>query len=120
MDKGQFDGSISPARDGRGNANGTVLVFRDKSEHKQAEEEMAALQDRLHQSQEMEAIGQLVEGIACDFNDLLTVIKGYCQLSFLDMKEGDPLKKNLEKIQEATEKAVDLNRKLLALEILSR
>ncbi len=118
MDKGQFDGSISPARDGRGNANGTVLVFRDKSEHKQAEEEMAALQDQLHQSQEIEAIGQLV--VACDFNDLLTVIKGYCQLSFLDMKGDDPLKKNLEKIQEATEKAVDLNRKLLALEILSR
>jgi signal transduction histidine kinase len=122
MNKRQFDDSISPAKDDRRNANGEVLAFRDKSECKQVEEETAAIQDwlALRQFQKMEVIDQLAEGVACDFNDLLTIIKGYCQLSLLDMKEGDPLKKNLEKIQEATEKAVGLNRKLFALKEFSR
>jgi CheY-like chemotaxis protein len=114
MDKGQFDGSISPAKDGRRNANGGVPAFRDKSEHKQAEEETGTFQDQLHQSQEMEAIGQLTGGVAHDFNNSLTVIKGYCQLSLLEIKEGEPLKANIEEIQRAAHRAANLTRQLLA------
>jgi signal transduction histidine kinase len=62
----------------------------------------------------MEAIGGLAGGIAHDFNNLLTIISGNCELSLLELKEGDPLKGNIEEIKEAADRATSLTRQLLA------
>ncbi len=104
----------TPVMDGNGSVIGILGIFWDITERKEAEEEMAALQEQFRQSQKMESIGRLAGGIAHDFNNLLTVIKGYGQLSLIELKEGDPLRGNLEEIKNATDKASDLVRQLLA------
>jgi CheY-like chemotaxis protein len=62
----------------------------------------------------MEAIGRLAGGVAHDFNNILTVIKGYSQLSLTEMKEGEPLRENIEEIKKSADRAADLTRQLLA------
>jgi len=106
--------SISLIRDSKGHPCGFRGIFRDITERKQTEREMAGLQEQLRQSQKMEAIGRLAGGIAHDFNNLLTIIKGYSQLSLIDLKEGNPLRGNIIEIQKASERAADLTRQLLA------
>jgi CheY-like chemotaxis protein len=63
----------------------------------------------------METVGRLAGGVAHDFNNILTVIKGYSQLSLSQIKEGHPLRGNIEEINRATERGEDLTHQLLAL-----
>jgi signal transduction histidine kinase len=89
--------------------------FMDITERKRREEEMAALQEDLRRSQKMEAIRRLAGGIAHDFNNVLTVIKGYSQLSLMDLGKENPLRGSIEEIQRASERASNLTRQMLLL-----
>jgi PAS domain S-box-containing protein len=84
------------------------------SKQERAEKEKASLQQQLHQSQKMEAIGKLAGGIAHDFNNLLTIINTHAQLALMELRNLDPLKGKLESIQKAGERAANLTRQLLA------
>jgi PAS domain S-box-containing protein len=106
--------SVSLINDSKGKPTGFRGIARDITERKRAEEEKATLQEELRQSQKMEAIGGLAGGIAHDFNNLLTVISGNCQLSLLELKEGDSLKGNIQEIKGAADRATSLTRQLLA------
>jgi len=90
-----------------------IESFVDLTEWKKIEKEMVSLQEQLRHSQKMEAIGRLAGGIAHDFSNLLTVIKGYAELSFPGLDTGDPLRGNIEEILKASERASNLTHKLL-------
>lgn len=90
------------------------LFMTDATSRKQAEKAKKEMAEQLFQSQKMEAIGQLTGGIAHDFNNILTVIQGNLQL----LKTGFPTdSKELKRITgalEATARAAELSKRLLA------
>lgn len=64
-----------------------VVAIRDITEEKKAEEEKKQLQDQLILSDRMASLGQLVLGIAHEFNNIMAGLRGYAQISQLPGKE---------------------------------
>ncbi|MBT3909169.1 MAG: PAS domain-containing protein, partial [Rhodospirillaceae bacterium] len=68
---------------------------------------------QLHQSQKMEAVGQLTGGVAHDFNNLLAVIVG--SLALLEEKVGDGRERKLvDAALRSARRGADLTQRLLA------
>ncbi|MDY6944488.1 MAG: ATP-binding protein [Pseudomonadota bacterium] len=87
---------------------GFAKVTRDMTERR-------VLQDQLHQSQKMEAIGQLTGGVAHDFNNLLTVILGNLDtLSHHLPPEQVRWRRCVDQAMRASERAAGLTQQLLA------
>jgi two-component system, cell cycle sensor histidine kinase and response regulator CckA len=76
--------------------------------------ETLRLEAQFHQAQKMEAVGRLAGGVAHDFNNMLSVIIGYSDLSVDLVAADSPLKKHLAQIKRASERAALLTRQLLA------
>jgi PAS domain S-box-containing protein len=72
------------------------------------------LETQLQQSRRMEAIGRLAGGIAHDFNNLLTIIKGYTELALKRLHVAPELRTDIERVEDASERATSLVRQLLA------
>jgi len=81
---------------------------------KEAETERLKLQTQLQQAQKMEAIGTLAGGIAHDFNNILAAMLGYTEMAKDDSQPGSTVKKDLEKVLEAGNRARDLVQQILA------
>ena len=72
------------------------------------------LEAQLRQSQKMESVGQLAGGIAHDFNNILTIIQGHVSL-LLDGGRLEPVLRNsANQISQASDRAANLTRQLLA------
>lgn len=72
------------------------------------------LEERLIQAQKIESVGLLAGGVAHDFNNLLTPIMGYVDLLLMKLTSADPQYNALQQIRQASIRARDLTRQLLA------
>ena len=88
-------------------AVGRVWTFHDITELKKLETQL------LH-AHKMEAVGTLAGGIAHDFNNIMTAVIGYTSLLSSELDPPAPFSGFLEKIDAASNRAVELIRNLLA------
>jgi PAS domain S-box-containing protein len=98
--------SLHPDVDTNGNITGFDGYMIDITEKKKLEE-------RLAQSQKMEAIGNLAGGIAHDFNNMLQGILGYASLLKMNLSEKDSMYKPIDIIEKSAINAANLTKQLL-------
>jgi PAS domain S-box-containing protein len=91
-----------------------VVISRDVTERRRAEEEKARLEVHLRHAQKMETIGTLAGGIAHDFNNILGVIIAYTELARMDLPEDHPVQSGLGQVMQAGMRAKDLVQQILA------
>jgi PAS domain S-box-containing protein len=84
-----------------------VYTVRDMTEQRRLEEE-------LHHSQKMDAIGRLAGGVAHDFNNMLTAISCYSEMLRDEFEPGDQRREDLDEIVKTTRRAAALTSQLLA------
>jgi PAS domain S-box-containing protein len=76
--------------------------------------EMRALEAQFRQAQKMEAVGRLAAGISHDFNNILSIILGYSDLSLGLVAPENPVNRYLAQTKKAAERAALLTQQLLA------
>jgi two-component system cell cycle sensor histidine kinase/response regulator CckA len=76
--------------------------------------ELREAQQSLAQSQKLESVGRLAGGVAHDFNNFLTVIRGYSRMLAQDLESGSPLREDVAQMTAACDQALLLTQQLLA------
>ena len=82
------------------------VISSDITQRKQNEK-------RLRSSQKMEALGKLTGGISHDYNNMLGVILGYCDLLRDSLNDQDDLSEYIKEIEHAAQRGTKLTTKLL-------
>jgi len=100
-------GDAVVVRDAQGLALRMIGLNRDITRQR-------SLEAQLLQAQKMEAVGRLAGGVAHDFNNNLTVILGYAELSRLVQVSGATYHEYLDQIIKAAEHSRDITQQLLA------
>ncbi len=75
--------------------------------------EARAIEEQFRQAQKMEAVGRMAGGLAHDFNNMLGVIMGYCDLA-KGRADREVARKDIDQIKKAAQCAAALTRQLLA------
>jgi PAS domain S-box-containing protein len=108
--------SSTPMHDHKGETVGSVVVFRDISERKQAEEEVRRHQAELAHMARLNTMGEMASGIAHELNQPLTAIatNAYASIQMLESgnMSNEKLADIMEKIGHQAERSGEIIRQL--------
>ena len=102
---------LSPPRN---DESSVTAVVRDIGDRKRAEAILRQREEDLRQAQKLEAVGRLAGGVAHDFNNLLTAIHGFAELVYQKVEDDPEQADNVNEIMNASNRAAQLTRQLLA------
>jgi PAS domain S-box-containing protein len=99
--------SVSPIRDETGAITGAASIKRDVTERR-------LLEDRLRDSQRLQAVGQLAGGIAHEANNQMSVVLGGAHFLLGRSDLPEPARADIEHIRRAAERTAAITQQLLA------
>ncbi len=99
--------SIDPLCAPDGSVTHVIATYRDQTEKRR-------LQEALVHSQRLDAVGRLAGGVAHDFNNLVSVINGYCEILAAHVSANPQAMRQVSEIHNAGRKAAALTQQLLA------
>jgi PAS domain S-box-containing protein len=105
---------IDPIHDEDGRLLGFAKITRDITERRKANEELEEARAALFQSQKLQALGELTGGVAHDFNNLMTVIRGSAELLTRPGLSEEKRARYLQAILDTADRAATLTSHLLA------
>ncbi len=114
-DGGIVDVEIFASRISLNGRDAILATVHDLTERKRSEIEKRKLEDRLRQSEKMEAVGALASGVAHDLNNILSGLISYPELLLFDIPDDSPMKDPLLTIKRSGEKAAAVVLDLLTL-----
>jgi PAS domain S-box-containing protein len=104
--KKTFHVSSSPLIDDKGTVKGFIHLAKDVTRQR-------VLENKLQQTQKMEAIGVLAGGIAHDFNNILSPIIGYTDLALNHLPSANRVTTYLQQVNKAANRARELVQQIL-------
>jgi len=99
--------SFDPLCNRNGRVTHVIATYRDQTEKRR-------LQEALVHSQRLDAVGRLAGGVAHDFNNLVAVINGYCEILAAHVAGNPQAMREVAEIHNAGRKAAALTQQLLA------
>ena len=94
----------------KGSEHKTISAYVERARDITA---VAKLEEQLRQSGKLETIGMLTGSIAHDFNNILSAILGYAEISIKMTESDSELNRHLRRILDASNRASDLVKKIL-------
>ncbi|MDP9793168.1 PAS domain S-box-containing protein [Catenuloplanes nepalensis] len=105
--------TIAPIEDQAGQVIGVSALARDITAAKEAADRQRALEQRTHQAERMESLGNLAGGVAHDFNNVLAIIANYTAFAMEETADRPHVQADLSQVRTAVERATALTRQLL-------
>ena len=91
-----------------------LVLGTDITERTRTRAALHQSEEQLRQAQRMDAAGRLAGGVAHDFNNLITTIRGFSDLLLRDLPEEHVRRKDVEQIRKAADRGALLTRQLLS------
>jgi PAS domain S-box-containing protein len=90
-----------------------LVLATDISERTRTRAALQQSEEQLRQAQRMEAAGRLASGVAHDFNNILTTIRGFSELLLQELPDDYARRQEVEQIRKSADQGALLTRQLL-------
>jgi len=106
--------TISVVRNAQGTPDGIVVVLRDIDARKKAEEEKQQMEQQLHLSARLAAVGELAAGVAHELNNPLAAVQAFSQFLSERADLDETAKRDAETIYKESRRASRITGNLLS------